>query len=252
MAQQRAGAIVMQPASPSDPFDDLPGLARRPAPGRRVPLWLLVLVGALVLVLGAGAVYVLLPLDAPLPDDVGARYGGLERGTTAEGFPRLGRADAPIVVEDFSSYACPHCGNFFDDELPRLFGAIASGRVQFVLIPVPFGRGAPAAARAALCAGEQGQFWEMNDTLFYWRERFVGSTFHTRRLSMGAEALGLDRAAFEACMDGSTVRQVVERARNEFERRGLRGTPSLFINGERVRDYAELDALSIPESGGAA
>lgn len=241
------------PARTSDPLDDLPGLTRRPAPvRRRVPIWLLILVGALVIGLGLGAAYLMLPLDAPLPDDVGARYDGLERGTTAQGFPRLGRADAPTLIEDFSSYACPHCGTFFDDELPRLLDAIAAGRVQFVLIPVPFGRGAPTATRAALCAGEQGKFWEMNDTLFSWQGRFVGSTFHERRVAMGADALGLDRDAFDACMGSDAIEQVIERARDEFDRRSLRGTPSVFLDGERIHDYAELDAVSVPESGGSA
>lgn len=238
------------PPSPADPLDGLPGLSRRPAPAQRhrVPLWLLILVGALVVVLGAGAAYLMLPLDAPVPDDVGARYAGLERGVTEQGFPRLGRADAPVLFEDFSSYACSHCGAFFEDELPGLLDAIEAGRAQFVLIPVPFGRGAPTATRAALCAEEQGMFWEMNDTLFSWQGRFVGSTFHARRVSMGADALGLEMDAFEACMDGDAVQQVIDRARSEFDRRGLRGTPSLFANGERVRSYDELDALTNPES----
>lgn len=242
------------PARSPDSLDDLPGMERRPAPirRRRVPIWLLILVGALVIGLGAGAMYLMLPLDAPLPADVGARYERLERGTTAQGFPRLGRADAPVVIEDFSSYACPHCGTFFDDELPRLFEAIAAGRAQFVLIPVPFGRGGPTATRAALCAGEQDKFWEMNDTLFSWQGRFVGSTFHERRVTMAADALGLDHSAFAACMDGGAVRAVIDRARDEFDRRGLRGTPSVFLDGKRIRDYAELDAVSAPESGGSA
>lgn len=242
------------PAPPADPLDGLPGLERRLAPvrRRRVPTWLLILVGALVLALGAGAAYLMLPIDAPVPDDVGARYAGLERGTTAQGFPRLGSASAPVIVEDFSSYACVHCEAFFEDELPGLLDAIAAGRVQFVLIPLSFGRGAPTAARAALCAGEQGKFWEMNDTLFSWQGRFVGSTFHARRVTLGAEALGLDRAAFDACMSGGAVDQVLARARDEFDRRGLRGTPSLFVNGERIRSYTELDAISGPESEDAA
>src|SRR5690606_21241523 len=106
----------------------------------------------------------------------------------------------------------------------------------------------PTATRAALCAGEQGQFWEMNDTLFSWQGRFVGSTFHARRVKLGAEALGLDVGAFEVCMDGDAVQQVIERARGEFDRRGLRGTPSLFVNGERVTNYDDLKDLANSES----
>ena len=238
------------PTPSDDPLAGLPGLERRPPPVKRqrVPIWLLVVVFALVIVLGVGAAYLMLPLNAPLPDDVGARYEGLERGFTEQGFPRLGSASVPLLIEDFSSYACIHCARFFEDEFPGLLDAIADGRAQFVLIPVTFGRGAPTATRAALCAGEQGRFWEMNDTLFSWQGRFVGSTFHARRVRLGAEALGLDVDAFETCMDGDAVEQVIERARSEYDRRGLRGTPSLFANGERVTNYDELRALANSES----
>jgi protein-disulfide isomerase len=123
-----------------------------------------------------------------------------------------------------------------------LLDEITAGQVQFVLIPVTFiGPGAGNAARGALCAGEQGKFWEMHDTLFYWQGRYLGSVFSERRIRMGAENLGLDMAAFDQCMDAD--QPVLEAARTEFDRRGLTGTPSLFINGEKVRDYQELENL---------
>jgi protein-disulfide isomerase len=58
---------------------------------------------------------------------------------------------------------------------------------------------------------------------------------------MGAENLGLDTTAFEQCMDAD--QPVLEAARAEFDRRGLTGTPSLFIDGKKVRDYQELENL---------
>ncbi len=214
---------------------------------RRFPVWLM-LVLILVLIGGAAlAYYLFAPLDAPIPGDAGAHTAGLDQGTTAQGFPRLGRADAPIVIEEFSSYACPHCRDFHLERFPDLLDEIAAGQVQFVLIPVPnIGIGAKSAAKAALCAGEQGQFWTMNDVLFDWQDRFVLFTFDERRIKKGAINLGLDGAAFERCMGSSAIETLVETARSEFDRRGLSGTPTFFINGEEVQDYSEFDHLGEP------
>lgn len=212
--------------------------------------WLIV-AGLLLIVIGAGALYYLLrPLDAPIPADAGSHYQGLEQGYTEQGFPRLGHADAPVVVEEFSSYACPHCREFHEGRFIALLDAIAAGQVQFVFVPMPdIGWGAGDAAKGALCAGEQGLFWTMTDVLFDWQRRFLTSTFDTRRIRKGAQALGLDMATFDACLKGESVRLVLERARQEFTRRGLTGTPSFFINGQKVQDYRELDALASPQGG---
>lgn len=234
------------------PLDNLPGMPgrTRPARRRRAPIWLWIVAGAGLLIAIAVAAYVLMPLDAPIPDGIQAHYARLEQGTTAQGFPRLGSADAPVVVEDFSSYACSHCRDFHEHIFPGLIDAIAAGRVQFILVPVPhIGPGAENAARGMLCAGEQGQLWAMHEVLFYWQSRFLGSVFNTRRIKMGAENLGLDTAAFNACMDNNHPQAVLQQARLEFERRGLTGTPSFFINGSRVRDYQEFENLGVSMPG---
>jgi protein-disulfide isomerase len=194
----------------------------------------------------AGAVYyfLLMPMDGPIPAGAATRYADLEQGITDEGFPRLGRPDAAVIVEEFSSFACPHCRTFHEEQFRDLLDKIAAGRVQFVYIPVThIGRGAKNAAKGALCAGEQGRFWAMHDTLFYWQGEFLASPFGKRRIENGAQNLGLDSAAFKKCMDDDHPQVILQRARDEFERRHLSGTPTLFINGIQVRDYGELENL---------
>ncbi len=211
---------------------------------RRVPRWFII--GIIVLLAGA-AVYVyyqFIVLEGPIPDGAGAQYAGLEQGFTAQGFPRLGRPDAPVLVENFSSYACPHCTEFHDERFPNLLDEIAAGQVQFVFVPVPhIGSGAKSAALALLCAGEQGQLWTMHDVLFHWNDKFLARPFDEKRLLDGAQNLGLDTDAFETCLDSGSLNSTIDAAREEFRRRGLTGTPSFFINGQKVQDYREFDNL---------
>ena len=214
-------------------------------PRRRIPIWAILGI-VLLLVVGAGVVYYLwlMPMDGPIPAGAATRYAALEQSTTEAGFPRLGRPDAPVVVEEFSSFACPHCRTFHEERFPALLDEIAAGQVQFIFIPVThIGWGAKNAAQGALCAGEQGRFWPMVDTLFFWQGKFVASPFGKRRLENGAKNLGLDTAAFKTCMGDDHPQEILARARDEFDRRNLSGTPTLFINGLKVADYSELDNL---------
>jgi hypothetical protein len=230
---------------PDQTVDNLLTRAERELkPRRRFPLSLILPVVVVVIALIAFAIYRLMPLDAPIPDDVGALYAGLERGTTDQGFPRLGSADAPILIEEFSSFACPHCRAFHNERFPDLIDEIAAGQVQFVVIPVSnIGPGAEDATKGAFCAGEQGHFWEMSDVLFDWQDRFVMFTFDQRRLRKGAASLGLVANAFNTCLGADRTKQIIDAAQTEFKGRGLSGTPTFFINGEQVRDYAEFEHL---------
>jgi hypothetical protein len=229
--------------------DDVDSLIQRaaqqgPAPRRRFPRWLILFIVLLLIGIAGVLYYLFRPLDAPIPAEAGAHYTGLEQGTTEQGFPRLGLADAPVVVEEFTSYACPHCRDFHLERFPDLLEEIAAGQVQFVVIPVThIGAGAKSAAKGALCAGQQESFWTMQDVLFDWQDRFVLFTFDERRIRKGAENMGLDVEAFDRCMGGDEVESVLDTARSEFDRRGLSGTPSFFINGEKVRDNREFENL---------
>ncbi len=231
---------------PDDPLAHLPGLAefKRETSRRRQRIWIIALGVILVLVAVVYAVYQLMPLDAPVSANAGAEYADLAQGYTDQGFPRLGSPDAPFVVEEFSSYACPHCRDFHETIFPTLLDRIAAGQVQYVVISVPqIGWGAESAAKAAYCAGEQGRYWAMHDVLFDWQKRFAVRTFDERRLRDGAKNLGLDTAAFNRCLSDDHPRAAIDAARAEFDARHVTGTPTFFINGQRVLDYREFDTL---------
>ena len=216
-------------------------------PRRRIPMWLVFVMVALVMGAVLVVYYMLRPLEGPLPEGVSQHYAGIERGLTTDGFPRLGSASAPILVEDFSSYSCPHCRDLHDEQFEALLPEIAAGNIQFVMVPVPhIGIGSGTAARAAFCAGEQGQFWEMHDTLFFWQKEFLTSVFDKRRVRLGAENLGLQMDEFNGCLESPESDAFLDAARSEFNRRGLNGTPSLFLNGEKVTDYREIEELIPP------
>ena len=80
--------------------------------------------------------------------------------------PSRGDAAAPVTVVEFTDYECPFCAGV-EGTLKRVREAYP-GKVRFVVRSYPLSghANAPKAAEAALCAGEQGRYWEMHDRLF--------------------------------------------------------------------------------------
>src|SRR5205823_10962062 len=106
------------------------------------------------------------PAEAFIPEDTPTRYKDLAAkqyiGTTPEGFPYLGAADAPSVMEEFSNFACPHCLDYHGQTFLNLLDKIQAGQLKFVYIPivVTLGCNPEVETRVALCAAQQGKFWE--------------------------------------------------------------------------------------------
>ncbi|RMG78408.1 MAG: hypothetical protein D6712_21545, partial [Chloroflexi bacterium] len=188
------------------------------------------------------------PTEAPTPEELITEYEGIPVSFDDRGFPRLGDPTAPVEVVEISSFDCPHCREFHETVTPSLIERARAGDIVFVYVPlwgtggIPNGEGA---ARAALCAGEQGRFWEMHSILFHWQGQFPASPFSTNRLTAGIENLGLDVGAFNACFNSEKTNNTLEAAREFAISKGeeFTGTPSVYINGVLVSP-ATLDEIT--------
>ncbi len=182
------------------------------------------------------------PVSVEIDEAFLTRYDDIPTSFTDEGFPVLGDAEAAAVqMEEYSSFDCPSCGRFHEDVTEDLVDRIRDeGNISFTYVPL-FGTGGlpngEGAARAALCAGEQGRFWEYHDLLFEWQREFLNSAYSQNRLLGGARALGLDMGDFRACAsrNNDSVAEVLADARVAFsDVDGATGTPTLVINGETL------------------
>jgi protein-disulfide isomerase len=153
--------------------------------------------------------------------------------------PSIGRADAPVTLVAFMDFECPYCrraGEIFD-ELPRRYPDDL--RIVFRHLPLPAHRSAEGAARAAIAAGEQGQFWSFSRSLL----ALTGPAGRTSFLE-AARKLGLDEARFIADLDSP---RAAARVRNDMlhaRRLGVDATPGFFLNGRFISGYRGVDALA--------
>jgi len=145
------------------------------------------------------------------------------------GRPVKGSAQATVAIVEFSDYQCPFCGRYVAQTLPRIASDyIASGKVQYFFVNFPIESLHPQAFRAheaALCAGEQGKYWEMHDRLFANQKALAEED-----LAGHAEAVGLDMGEYDACFESSRSAARVREDQALGQRVGVGGTP-LFLVG---------------------
>jgi protein-disulfide isomerase len=157
-----------------------------------------------------------------------------------------GKADARVVVLEFSDFQCPYCGKFEQTTLPELRRQyIDPGTVLFAFrnLPLeslhPLARGA---AEAAVCAGEQGNFWPMHDLQFS-RQRELGKD----SIATYAKELGLSSGTFQACLTGR-ARALIDADVKLARSLGISSTPTFLIgtrDGQgRLRATARINGAA--------
>ena len=145
----------------------------------------------------------------------------------------LGAPDAPVTVVEFTDYQCPFCKRFIQSTFPLLKrDFIDTGKVRWIVrdLPLGFHPNANKAAQAAHCAGEQGKFWEMRDTLFR-----NNANLGIEQLPGYAREIGLDGDAFDACLSSDRHQAQIDQDSQEANRIRITGTPS-FIIGKATGD----------------
>jgi protein-disulfide isomerase len=122
---------------------------------------------------------------------------------------------------------------------------IADGTVRIVWRHlVILGGESAAAAEASECAADQGAFWPYHDKLFAEQAGRNSGAFAPDRLKRYAAEIGLDAGAFAACLDAG---RHADRVRAETElgrRRGVEGTPTLIVDGQRLDGPLTFERIS--------
>lgn len=147
----------------------------------------------------------------------------------------LGAASAPLVVVEYGDFECPVCGRFFDETYATIKSEyVDTGRVQWVFRHFPLRSLHPraqAAAEAAECAGEQGEFFAFHDLLFINQDGLSDTALR----SLAGQA-GLDLTLFDACAAAGRAARVQADVDAGLAV-GVTGTPSFLIDGQLVRGF---------------
>ncbi len=148
----------------------------------------------------------------------------------------LGKSTAPVTIVEFTDFQCPFCQRFYNDTYKKLVQKyVDTGKVKFVFrhYPLTFHQNAIIAGQAAECANLQGKFVPYHDVLFT-KGQGDGTGLDSASLKIYAKDLGLNTQKFNSCLDNNETRQTVTDDMDAGTRVGVTGTPTFFINGQRI------------------
>ena len=160
----------------------------------------------------------------------------------------MGKADAPVTVEEYASTTCSHCGRFNADVFPAFKAKyIDTGKVKYVFHE--FLTDPPAVAVAgfltARCAGKD-KYFSVIDALFRSQEEMYRTQDPRGTLLKVAQSAGMTEAQFNACVNDETAQKAIATRVQAAVDRGVSSTPSFFINGKKMKEgemtLEELDA----------
>lgn len=113
-------------------------------------------------------------------------------------------------------------------------------KLVFKNYPLRSHKYARSAAIAALAAGGQGKFWEFHDELFK-----IYKQINDEKIIEIAEKLALDMPRFQSSIKDPAIRAMISKDAQEGVRIGIRGVPSVFINGKRFRGRSLRDYQTV-------
>lgn len=164
----------------------------------------------------------------------GSEAGELIRPESAS----IGNSDASLTIVVFGDYECPYTAEAMP-ELRPLVQAV-DGRVRLVFRHFPITDVHEHAYRSALaseCAREQNKFWQFSDMMFSNQQDLSDSA-----LNVYAKQVGVNDQEFAKCMRQEKYRDVVTVGSEDGAARGVRGTPTFFINGHKLEGVVPMDA----------
>jgi protein-disulfide isomerase len=138
-----------------------------------------------------------------------------------------GESGARVALIEYADFECPYCGEYERTAFPQVLSDyIQTGKVKYFYrdLPLPGHARALPAARAARCAGEQGKYWEMHDSLFAKQNALSAPALLDR-----AQTLGLDTAKFIECQSSDKYTADIQKSALEAQKMGIDGTPTFFL-----------------------
>lgn len=148
-----------------------------------------------------------------------------------EGRPSKGKTDAPLTVVMFSDFQCSHCAAAH----PALQRIIAEygDKIRFVVRDYPLEsihENAFRAALAAEAANAQGKFFEYIELLYNNQEKL-----DVESLKKYAAQVGLNQKQFDLDLGSEKFAAVVRRDLADGANYGVAATPTVYVNGVKVR-----------------
>ncbi|MBJ7411385.1 MAG: DsbA family protein [Phenylobacterium sp.] len=151
----------------------------------------------------------------------------------------MGKADAPVHIEEYASTTCSHCGRFAIDVFPAFKAKyIDTGKVRWTYheFLTPPEAVAAAGVLVARCAGKD-KYFSVIDALFHSQEEMYRTGDARGTLLKVAQSAGMTEAQFNACVqDEAAAKALNDRVQAAQKDRNITSTPTFYVNGKKLKE----------------
>jgi protein-disulfide isomerase len=155
----------------------------------------------------------------------------------------IGKPGAPVTIIEYASLACPLCRAFHGKVFPQVRKAyIDTGKAVFIYREFPIGKAAQSAAVVARCAPAKDYF-RLSEKLLANQGKWWGQQAALDPLYKLVQETGLSRAAFDSCLANQPINDGIVWSKQRGRKLGVEGTPTFFINGQKVRGLMSFEEM---------
>jgi len=144
-----------------------------------------------------------------------------------------------VTLEVFADFESPLSRGAFDVMKAVMSSRPAEVRIQFRHFPLSFHPQSALAHEAAVAAAANERFWQFADSLMD-----HPAPHGAADLSALAGRIGLDEASFAETLRAHRYKTRVDADLQSGREKGVRGSPTILVNGRRLDGLPSLDTLN--------
>lgn len=155
----------------------------------------------------------------------------------------VGKPGAPVTIIEYASLGCSLCRAFHAKVFPRIKAAyIDTGKATLIYREFPIGKAAQTGAAAARCVPAKDYF-RITERLMMNQNTWWGGEAALDPLYKLVQDTGLTRAQFDSCLANQSINEGIIWSKQRGRKLGVQGTPTFFINGQKVRGMLSFEEM---------
>ena len=183
-------------------------------------------------------------------DAIAGPFGPEDSLSTRADRARIRGADsARVWLVEVSDFQCPFCKQWHDETFAKIDQEyVKTGKVRMAYLNFPLTRihkNAQIAAEAAMCAGVQGKFWELHNSLFQTQPKWAEAKTPIVVFDSLARSAGVELKAWDRCMTSHAMAKLIDADRDRSARAGVESTPTFFVGDRALAGAYPVDTFRV-------
>ncbi|HEX7941404.1 MAG TPA: thioredoxin domain-containing protein [Gemmatimonadaceae bacterium] len=160
-----------------------------------------------------------------------------------------GSETAKVWLVEVSDFQCPFCKQWHDETFAKIDQEyVKTGKVRLAYLNFPLSRihkNAQAAAEAAMCAGVQGKFWELHESLFQTQPKWADLKSPLAVFDSLARAAKVEPKGWNNCMTTHATAKLIQADRDRSTQAGVESTPTFFVGDRALAGAYPVDTFRV-------